>query len=325
MKSLDDIKKIKRDADEKLLSIPGVHSLAIGRKIKDGKQTDEIAIRVYVKKKKEKREISDNQVIPENINGVSTDVIEQISHEGTAQSGHDTTQYPELRVGVNLGCHIGTRYEAGTLTAIVFDKNNQFMALSARHVLSASRHWIKGDPIFHIAESQNIVASLYDAELYEVDSTRYPIDAAVATINDPTKIKCQIVDLGWSISGTMHEDELHNKFAEEKKIHVQKRGITTGITSGTIEEINAGPRTMNYPTLGDNPPTKVTFPTNSLIQIASDSGGNFSEGGDSGSLIVDDSKMAVGSLIGGIDGTNKSVANHIDPICKRFGVEIWVG
>lgn len=278
-----------------------------------GKDTDQIAIKIFVKEKKKKGEIPDNQVIPENIDGVPTDV--EVRGSGTAHSGDDV-----MKSGINVGCHIGDRYEAGTLTAVVVDKNNQFMLLSARHVLSASRNWNKGDPIFHTADSQNIVASLYDAELYEVDSTRYPIDAAVATINDPTKVKCEIVDLG-SIAGTMHEDELHNKFVSGQPIHVQKRGITTGITSGTIRSIDFGPFPIKYETLG-----WVTFPANSLIEIASDSGGKFSEGGDSGSLIVDDSKMAVGSVIGGIDQQpNLSVANHIDTVCERFGVTICVG
>jgi hypothetical protein len=71
MNSVDDIVKIKD-----LLKIPGVNAVAVGNKIKAGKKQDEVAIRVYVNKKRKKDEIPENELIPERIRGVSVDVME---------------------------------------------------------------------------------------------------------------------------------------------------------------------------------------------------------------------------------------------------------
>jgi hypothetical protein len=74
VKSLDEIRCIKRDAEAELLALPGVVGVDVGRKYVDGKKTDVIAIRVYVEKKKE---VPAKLAIPKEIRGVPTDVIER--------------------------------------------------------------------------------------------------------------------------------------------------------------------------------------------------------------------------------------------------------
>ena len=74
MKSLDEIRRIKRDVEAELLELPGVIGVDVGRKYVDGKKTDVMAIRVYVEKKKD---VPDKFAIPKEIRGVPTDVIER--------------------------------------------------------------------------------------------------------------------------------------------------------------------------------------------------------------------------------------------------------
>jgi N-glycosylase/DNA lyase len=74
VKSLDEIRRIKRDVEAELLELPGVIGVDVGRKYVNGKKTDEIAIRVYVEKKKE---VPAKLAIPKEIRGVPTDVIER--------------------------------------------------------------------------------------------------------------------------------------------------------------------------------------------------------------------------------------------------------
>ena len=72
--SLDDIRVIKEEVEPKLLRLPGVTVVDIGYKYVNGKKTDALAIRIYVKKK---RDVSEKDAIPKVIKGVPTDVLER--------------------------------------------------------------------------------------------------------------------------------------------------------------------------------------------------------------------------------------------------------
>mgnify|MGYP001826054280 CR=1 FL=1 len=74
MKNIDEIRHIKAEVEAELLKLPGVTAVDVGRKIVDGKKTDVLAIRVYVK---EKRDVPEEEVVPKQIQGVPTDVIER--------------------------------------------------------------------------------------------------------------------------------------------------------------------------------------------------------------------------------------------------------
>ena len=76
------------------------------------------------------------------------------------------THYDILTGGINIGSILQVKRNCDCSHN---DRHNQFMALLSRHVEAPLRSWNKGDPIFHIAESGNIVASLYDAGAHEVD------------------------------------------------------------------------------------------------------------------------------------------------------------
>ena len=74
MKPLSVIRNVKAQKEDELMSIPGVTGVDIGKKIVKGSKTDEIAIRVFVQKKKDK--VPEGQRIPKEIDGVKTDVME---------------------------------------------------------------------------------------------------------------------------------------------------------------------------------------------------------------------------------------------------------
>src|SRR4051794_18924561 len=73
-KNLDKIREVKKSAEKELLGKQGVTAVEVGYKIKDGKKTDEIAIRVHVK---EKKDVPQDQIIPPEIDGIKTDVIQR--------------------------------------------------------------------------------------------------------------------------------------------------------------------------------------------------------------------------------------------------------
>jgi hypothetical protein len=72
--SMSEIKVIKEKAEMQLLQLPGVNGIDIGPKITKGVVTSELAIRVYVDKK---HDVPAAETIPEQIDGVPTDVIER--------------------------------------------------------------------------------------------------------------------------------------------------------------------------------------------------------------------------------------------------------
>ena len=96
-------------------------------------------------------------------------------------------------------------------------------------------------------------------------------------------------------------------------MRVLKYGRTTGQTNGRIDAINATVN-VNY-----GSPGVARFVNQIIIKP-----GNFSAGGDSGSLIVvqkgTDVRSPVGLLFAG--GFGITVANPINDILTRFGVTI---
>ena len=74
MKSIDEIRRIKAEVEGELLKLPGVIGVDVGNKYIGGKKTNIKAIRILVK---EKKEVSEENCVPEEIQGVPTDVIER--------------------------------------------------------------------------------------------------------------------------------------------------------------------------------------------------------------------------------------------------------
>jgi len=68
MKSLDEIRRIKNEAEAELLKLPGVVGVDVGYKYVGGKKTDVLAIRVYVKEKKDVPKKEEILMMYRNIN-----------------------------------------------------------------------------------------------------------------------------------------------------------------------------------------------------------------------------------------------------------------
>jgi hypothetical protein len=68
---------IKDRAAERLLGLPGVHAVGIGGELTGGKPTGEVAIVVFVEAKRPPGEVPVEELIPAEIEGVRTDVVEQ--------------------------------------------------------------------------------------------------------------------------------------------------------------------------------------------------------------------------------------------------------
>jgi hypothetical protein len=67
-------KKILNDRRDEFQEKYGVDQMGVGYKTVGGRITDKIALVFYVKRKKQKHELSSDQ-IPESIDGIATDVV----------------------------------------------------------------------------------------------------------------------------------------------------------------------------------------------------------------------------------------------------------
>jgi hypothetical protein len=68
---------IRKRYSTALMKLPNVVGLAVGPKIVNGRPTDIMAIKVYVRKKLPKEQLDKDLCVPERIEGVPTDIEEQ--------------------------------------------------------------------------------------------------------------------------------------------------------------------------------------------------------------------------------------------------------
>lgn len=126
--------EVKQRAKARLLAIPGVHAVGIGNKWIKGSATREPAIMILVVKKKPLSEVPPAEVIPDEIDGVKTDVYES---DVPAPQVDDAPHRP-LTGGIQLegGLPLG---EAGTLGCIARTDEPQprIVALTNQHVVAS--------------------------------------------------------------------------------------------------------------------------------------------------------------------------------------------
>jgi hypothetical protein len=231
------------------------------------------------------------------------------SDEASADSrrGYDRP----VPIGVSTG---HPNVSAGTIGARVTDGTRLF-ALTNNHIVAASNGGAEGDPLLQpgIADGgrdpDDAIGTLFDFE----------------PINFCGPVTCAFNRIDAGLALTTAED-VDNATPEEGYgtprgrtveaaigLEVQKFGRTTGHTVGRVSGIHAT-IDVNY--------QNGTARFEEQIVIT---GGGFSAGGDSGSLIVTRGRLLgdrrpVGLLFAGATGT--TLANPIDLVLERFGVRI---
>ena len=76
MNDVDRIRGLKKAVAARLHAIPGVHAVGVGAKVVGGKKTDELAITVFVVRKKKPEELAKEERVPTEIEGIKTDVVQ---------------------------------------------------------------------------------------------------------------------------------------------------------------------------------------------------------------------------------------------------------
>lgn len=315
MPSISELIAIKDKVEAEYLARPGVTGIDVGYKEVGGVQTDEIAIRIHVEKKK--ATVPRGQAVPSEIDGVVTDVLErtyelQVERTPlTVSVQADTTHYGTLEGGISIGPSraIGGYVYSGTLGAIVKDKvSGARAALTNFHVACVDSGWSVGDR--QVQPSRGDTGSVPGDEFGAIARAVLSanVDGAVLSIDAGKTSAASVVDIG-VVRGTK---------PATLGMAVRKRGRTTGLTYGSVDGLSLSVN-VDY---GDGIGTRLL--TNQ-VSITSDTAKNplFSDHGDSGSVIVDAAGYVVALLFAGA-GTN-TVGNPIAAVLSELNIEMVVG
>ena len=330
----DDLNRIRRILSahrRRLLERTNVVATGIGYKETGGTKTDRLCIVCSVTEKVPAARLSAQEMIPSAVDDTPTDVIQT----GIIRALQvPTDRFRPAPGGVSVG-HVGIT--AGTLGCWV-TKNGQKVILSNNHVLADSNAAEIGDAILqpgpldggsfpqdHIANLTQFVPISFQGEPSECpfanavisvfnmgcrlisSNTRYQVskvqaednlvDAAIAAPLNSADIKDEILNIG-PIQGTV---------SGELGMAVKKSGRTTGFTTGEIQQVDVSAN-VQYGA------GQVAVFTDQLLA------GAMSQGGDSGSAVLDDGNRLTGLLFAGSDTT--TIINRIENVFSALGISL---
>jgi len=281
--------------------------VGVGRKISNGKGTKDYAVRVYVRCKLPRSRLGAHAV-PESIGGVLTDVIETEAFRALADSVTLARQrLRPLGPGVSVGFASGERLVAGTVTGIVTKDGGSFV-LSNNHVLAFENTLPVGTDIIQPAnldggdEPVDRIGTL-TSFVALTDGTN-ELDAALARLDSAVGVTDKF-------PGLIELDSVQST-AAVAQLKVAKLGRGSGYTRGMIEDLGIDAQ-VDFET------GQFSFGDQLLIKGI---GGPFSDGGDSGALVVSASGPCrpVAMLFGG--SAQYSLATPIDRVLQSLGVAL---
>jgi len=314
----------------------------------EGDKADRNVIRIYVTEKKPREELSSQDVAPRKLGNIEVDIIEtkgEIKAQGFFDFLNFFKKKPKKRSidrkarhrpipgGVSIGnisITAGTKGHevialdwgsSGDLDDIdkeIKENMSAELEVGKRYLLS-NAHVFCEDPQADVSKQErrviqqgkadggtmgtiNYVGQLMSHVVISPNRTNY-IDCAVVKCDDELNYNSSIVDIG-----VPNGVEL-----AAKGMSVKKSGRTTGYTEGTVEDDSATIK-VNYGSFS------ATFADQLVIR--GKSGVDFSAGGDSGSLILNDKNNAVGLLFAG--SGEITIANKIERVLKPLGVKLVV-
>jgi S1-C subfamily serine protease len=329
-----EVREAKETAVQRYLSAPGtpkietfatsslprvnVVGIGVGGKTTNGQATGELSVRFYLERKLPPGVIHSGSLLPSEINGVPTDVVEtgRFRRLPTAvvQVAALIANQQKIRPA-QPGCSCGFSFPAGTgmvmagtFGAVVSDSNGRYI-LSNNHVLADEGKIPVGSPIFQpgLLDSGNVVTDVVGRLTRFIPislSAMNHVDCALARIDPPSIVDPTFLpNVGKLASGV--------PTAPAVGMPVIKTGRTSGATSGTITDIHATV-SVQY--------DSGVCQFDEQVVITGDNG-PFSAAGDSGSVIVQrDLKQATALLFAG--SATHTLANRLDTVLTALGVAL---
>jgi hypothetical protein len=218
-------------------------------------------------------------------------------------------------------------YGAGTLGAFVraYDDEEPLHILSNSHVIADNGNAPLGSSILQPGQLDGGTAAHRVAALSKFEPIDFTngsanrIDAAIARIEDGVHAKTGVAPPYGNVKGV---GDLIVRMADEEEVFVNKMGRTTGATRGTFSAFDIDV-TVDY---GGGRLAKFS---NQLEFKSAAPGQTFSDAGDSGSVILDEDRYAVGLLFagnpnGGLDGNGITYANPMNTVLDLLHVRLVI-
>jgi hypothetical protein len=298
--------EVRQLHEAQLLTLDGVVGVAESYRVKAGKPTKEWAIIVLVEEKRSKSAVGKSDLVPAEIDGVQTDVVEVGKIEALVFNAKTRPSLP----GFSIGHHAIT---AGTFGCVVRDIRrsdpplgaDDYLILSNNHVLADVNAGKPGDLILQpgpfdgglfpsdavaiLDRFEPIVLSQFIGPGYNL------VDAAIARPSHGRNITASI------IGAVMPQG------VDQARVGtlVIKAGRTTQVTVGVVIAVNATVA-VGYGLAG------IGLFRHQILTTA------MAAGGDSGSLLMDRNLNAVGLLFAG--SSQITVHNHIADVEAALGV-----
>lgn len=314
------VQQAKRQHEGRLMTMRNVVAIGVGYKTTDNVQTDEPAVIVSVVKKLPLVQLAETSRVPKELGGMQTDVVET----GRIYALQDPTQKMRpARPGVSIGHY---QITAGTLGCLV-QRDDQVYILSNNHVLANSNAGQVGDPILQpgpydggtsedqIATLEQFVPVGFGVSLAGCFSLRSLLRllglSSAPKINDPgnNTVDCAIAK---PLTPDLVDPDILNIGVPTGVgmatigTQVQKSGRTTGLTTDQINQIDV--------TVSVQYGNQIAIFKNQLMA------GAMSQGGDSGSAVLDMNKQVVGLLFAGSDTT--TIMNPIQLVLDALQVQL---
>lgn len=305
--------KLSDSTISKYLKYGTVAGIGIGYKYVNNKPTDALSVIVFVGEKLSKQEVPTQEMIPEEIEGLPTDVM---------QSGfiieHDyKSKVRPLKPGYSCS-HISTA--PGAIGGFFLDKDDHPVILSCNHVIANTNSANLGDLVYQPGLNDTTVdptftgwnrspndlpyfATLKDFTPINFSNQPNTHDSAIAVINNAFTQSGMVDQIYPDVNLPL------NGFGNATVgMQVQKFGRRTGFTTGTVIAVNAS-FNVSYS-------NNRTALFNNCIAFT-----YMGEAGDSGSMICDSSMNAVALLFAG--GLNIIVGCDMNLIKDRYGLKLY--
>jgi hypothetical protein len=329
--TLEQTREALRRHESALLARGNVVATGIGYKVTGGVRSDTLCVVCSVTSKQAYDRLAARDLVPQTLDGVPTDVVETGVIRALASRTDRVRPAPG---GVSIGHHAIT---AGTLGCIV-RKDGERVILSNNHVLANSNDASVGDAILQpgpldggtlpddqiatlrefvpiqfpeqpsdcpfagsAAATLNGLGGLLGSRTRlravrpQADGNR--VDAAVARPLDDMDVSDAILELG----------TLEGVASGELGMSIAKSGRTTELTRGEISQIDVT--------------VDVQYGAGRVARFQDQLlAGPMSQGGDSGSAVLDTQNRLVGLLFAGSDST--TILNRIEHVFEELGLEL---
>lgn len=321
--------RIAKKYTHKLLQKRGVVTVGLGNKRVGGKDTGKLALVIGVKKKLPLSVLATEDVVPTNIEGLITDVIESGEIKLLKER---TDKWRPAPGGVSIGHKDIT---AGSLGRLVY-RNWELMILSNNHVLANMNEAKIGDSILQPGKydggtvENDEIAKLYDfVEIKMIGLSQCPISGAIVNVLnfiawllrrktrltalaglEGNKVDCAIAKPSKDedvINTILEVDGITGEAEPEVNMSVKKSGRSSGLTYGEITQVNVSAN------------VQVGEGKFALFEDQFAMGGEMSEPGDSGSAILTEDNKCIGLLFAGSD--TMTVANRFSNVKKELKLD----